>query len=217
MTAPSTRSRRSYRSPRRQQQAAQTRELVLSAATRLFGTRGWAATGMRDVAREAGVAVETVYANFRSKSDLLMGAIDVNVVGDAEPVPLAQRPEFAALSTGSFTERINATARLVTDINRRTSGLRRALAEAAVSEPALAEQLALGDNRRRADVQRAAELITGRRIEPAETDGLWAITSIEVFHLLTGSAGCSTGSYTDWVAKMIGLVLTDGSEQEGRS
>jgi AcrR family transcriptional regulator len=172
---------------------------------------------MRDVAREAGVAVETVYANFRSKSHLLMAAIDVNVVGDAEPVPLAQRPEFAALSEGSFTERVNATARLVTEINRRTSGLRRTLAEAAVSEPALAEQLALGDNRRRADVQRAAELITGRRMAPGETDGLWAVTSIEVFHLLTGSADWSMRQYTDWVAQMLGLTLSGGAGQDGRS
>jgi AcrR family transcriptional regulator len=69
---------------------------------------------MRDVAREAGVAVETVYANFRSKTELLMAAIDVSVVGDTEPVPLAQRPEFAHLSVGSFADRVAAAARLLT-------------------------------------------------------------------------------------------------------
>ena len=41
---------------------------------------------MRDIAKDAGVAVETVYANFGSKTELLMTAIDVGVVGDAEPV-----------------------------------------------------------------------------------------------------------------------------------
>ncbi|NLV55713.1 MAG: helix-turn-helix transcriptional regulator, partial [Acidimicrobiales bacterium] len=48
--------RRTYRSPRREQQARETREALLTAATTLFTTRGWAATGMRDIAREAGVA-----------------------------------------------------------------------------------------------------------------------------------------------------------------
>ena len=52
--------RRAYRSPRREQQAAETRSMVASAAARLFGERGWAATGMREVARAAGVSVETV-------------------------------------------------------------------------------------------------------------------------------------------------------------
>jgi AcrR family transcriptional regulator len=55
---------RAYRSPRREQQAAETRSMVASAAARMFGERGWAATGMREVARAAGVSVETVYASF---------------------------------------------------------------------------------------------------------------------------------------------------------
>src|SRR6185437_12392475 len=60
--------RRTYRSPRREQQAAETRSAVISAAAHLFAERGWAATGMRDVAGAAGVSIETVYANFKSKS-----------------------------------------------------------------------------------------------------------------------------------------------------
>ena len=60
---------------------------------------------MRDVARAAGVSVETVYASFRSKGDLLMAALDVAVVGDAGPVPLDQRPEFAALGSGTLRQR----------------------------------------------------------------------------------------------------------------
>ena len=74
-----TRPRRAYQSARRQQQAVTTRAEVVDAALLLFAERGWAGTGMRDVAREAGVSVETVYANFRSKSDLLMAAINVGV------------------------------------------------------------------------------------------------------------------------------------------
>jgi AcrR family transcriptional regulator len=80
-TAPAEGGRRAYRSARSRQQAAQTRTVVLAAATALFGDRGWSATGMRDVANEAGVAVETVYANFRTKAELLLAAIDVGVLG----------------------------------------------------------------------------------------------------------------------------------------
>ena len=97
-----TERKRSYRSPRRVEQAAQTRAAVLEAATRLFAERGWAGTGMRDVAREAGVAVETVYANFRSKPELLIAAVDVSVVGDDAPVALADREVFLVLGHGTF-------------------------------------------------------------------------------------------------------------------
>ena len=154
--------RRPYRSPRRVEQAAQTRAAVLAAAGSLFSQRGWAATGMRDVAAEAGVAVETVYANYRSKAELLMAAIDVTVVGDAEPVPLAERPEFAELAAGTFGDRVAAAARLVTQIHQRTAGLHLALRQGAASEPELARRLMEGEDRRRLNTQQGAELIGGR-------------------------------------------------------
>ena len=208
MTAASPdRGRRTYRSPRRQQQATETRAAVLGAATTLFGTRGWSATGMRDVAREAGVAVETVYANFRSKTELLMAAIDVGVVGDDAPVPLAERPEFAELSAGDFSDRVAAAARLICGINRRISGLRRALGEAAASEPELATKLTQAENRRRVNIRRGVELITGRGVDDDERDGVWAITSVDVFHLLTGIAGWSTAHYEKWLTETLSTLL----------
>jgi len=107
--------RRSYHSPRRVLQAAQTRADVLRAATELFSERGWAATGVRDIARAAGVSVKTVHANFRTKGELLTAAIDVAVVGDEEPVPLDQRPEFIALGLGTRQDRTRACAPLLPD------------------------------------------------------------------------------------------------------
>ena len=65
---------RTYRSPRRAMQAQQTRVAVLGACRALFGERGWAATGVRDIAGEAGVSVETVYATLGGKVALLTEA-----------------------------------------------------------------------------------------------------------------------------------------------
>jgi AcrR family transcriptional regulator len=201
--------RRAYRSPRRQQQAAETRTAVLEAATGLFGARGWAATGMRDVATAAGVSVETVYANFPSKAELLMAAIDVAVVGDGEPVPLAQRPEFAVLSAGSRADRIVAAARLITGINRRIGGLRRALGEAAGSDPALARKVVEAESRRRVNTQQGMELVTGRPIDDDERDTVWAVTGVDVFHLLTGTGGWSLRRYEEWVRRMLTTLLAE--------
>src|SRR5829696_7801027 len=106
--APKTAGSRPYRSTRRQQQAAQTRHDVLMAAMRLFNTTGWSGTTMAAIAAEAGVAVETIYSGFGSKKQLLRLAMDVAVVGDAEPVPLADRPEWARMAQGSTEARLRA-------------------------------------------------------------------------------------------------------------
>ena len=201
--------RRAYRSPRREQQAAETRASVLDAAMLLFADRGWAGTGMRDVAREAGVSVETVYANFPSKSELLMAAIDVAVVGDAEPVSLDQRREFTALGQGGREQRARAAARLVTGIHRRTAGVNLALREAAASDPEAARRLREGEQRRRTNVEQGASLVAGRAVTAEECDGLWAVTDVEVYRLLTDLRGWTAEQYETWLADVIERLLRD--------
>jgi AcrR family transcriptional regulator len=205
--------RREYRSPRRQQQAAETRAAVLQVATRLFGERGWAATGMRDVAREAGVSVETVYSSFGSKSDLLMAAIDVAVVGDDEPVPLDRRTMSTALGTGTRVERFQAGARLLTEIHRRTAGVNLALREAAASDSDLAQLLGQRETGRHANVTEGMSLMAGREITPQEADALWAVTDISVYRMLTVLRGWTAQQYQDWIADTVARLVDDGSAQ----
>ena len=211
-TGQAAQAKRAYRSPRREQQAAETRAMVVAAAVRLFGERGWAATGMRDVARAAGVSVETVYASFRSKGDLLLAAIEVAVVGDDAPVPLDQRPEFAALGSGTRPQRARAAARLVTAINQRTAGVILALREAAASDPELAGQMRAREQRRRVNVEQGTALVAGRAVTPEEADGLWAVLAVEVYQLLTGLSGWTAEQYEDWLAGVIDRLLP-GPEQ----
>jgi AcrR family transcriptional regulator len=162
---------------------------------------------MRDVAAAAGVSVETVYAHFASKVELLMAAIDVGVVGDDEPVPLAQRREFAALATGSRADRIAAAARLITAVNRRIAGLRRALGEAAVSDPVLARKVAEAETRRRTNTQEGVGLVLGRPGDDDLVDTVWAVTGVDVFHLLTDIRGWSVPRYEEWVRTTLTTVL----------
>lgn len=208
MTAtPEEGTRRPYRSARRREQAAQTRSLVLAAAASLFADRGWSATGVRDIAQEAGVAVETVYANFGSKTELLLTAIDVGVVGDAEPVALSQRPEFTALGVGGFADRISAAARLLTGINQRTWGLRRALNEAAGSEQQVAAKLHELERRRRVNVREGVEMVVGRPVEDDVLDGLWVVMGADAFYLLTQIGGRPVEDYERWLTVTIHRLL----------
>lgn len=199
--------RRAYDSPRRRRQAAQTRQAVLETATRLFAERGWAATGMRDIAREAEVAVETVYANFKSKTDLLATAIDVAVVGDDKPVPMRERTEFTAIGVGTRRTRIAAAAALITDINRRTSGVNLALREAASSDPQLDEYMRVREEDRWTDIGHGLELFTGRPADPRTTDALWAVFDVAVYRLLTDLRGWSDDEYREWLVDTIDRLV----------
>lgn len=209
-TAAGEERRRAYESPRRRQQAAETRAAILSAATRLFGDRGWATTAMRDIARDAGVAVETVYSNFGSKGDLLMAAIDVAVVGDAAPVPLDQRSEFTALGRGTRAQRTRAAARLVTEIHQRTAGVNSALREAARCDDALDRLMREREAGRRANVADGLALMLGRPAPEGEVDSFWAVLDVGVYRLLTDIRGWSAEQYETWLGDTIDQLLGRG-------
>lgn len=199
--------RRPYRSPRRAEQAAQNRAAVLAAAVELFSSRGWAGTGMRDVARAAGVAVETVYSSYRSKVDLLLAAVDVGVVGDAEPVALAARPEFTGLASGSPEQRAAAAARLSAAINERTAGLHLALEHAAAADAEAAAQMRELEERRRMTLEQGLALVAGRPVTPVERDGVWALTSVEMYRMLIDRSGWTVEQYRDWLTEVtVGLL-----------
>ena len=66
--------KRSYRSPRRREQAEATRRLILRAALELFTERGFAETSIRAIAERADVSDQTIYKAFGDKVGLLYHA-----------------------------------------------------------------------------------------------------------------------------------------------
>jgi AcrR family transcriptional regulator len=199
--------RRTYRSPLRAAQAGQTRLAILAAATRLFAGQGWAGTGMRDVARAAQVSVETVYTNFGSKAQLLKQALDVAVVGDDEPVPLSDRPEFRALAEGNARARAAATGRLLVSLRRRTARLQGVLQQAGPSDPELAEVLRAGRVAERQSVREGIAAVAQRDATEAEVDGMFAVLSNDVYLLLTETCGWTDEAYQSWVATTVVRLL----------
>ena len=203
---------RPYRSAVREQRARETRQRILEAATALFAARGWTATGMRDVADAAGVSVETVYKTFASKVELLHRVVDVIVVGDDEPVPLAQRTAYLAMGTGDLPERAQAAAALVTSVNARQAPILPAMREAASSDETLAALIAQFHDQRRLEFSRGGSLVAGRQLSDVESDGLWALLSVDVYLLLTRHVGWTDPDYQAWVGDSI-LTLLDTSHR----
>jgi AcrR family transcriptional regulator len=198
--------RRTYDSSRRRAMAEDNRAAVLEAAAELFANRGWA-VGMRDIAKAAKVSVETVYATAGNKGELLLKAIDVGIVGDDEPVPLSERPEWRALGEGSRAERVAAVARIIADSNHRIAALNRTLAHAAMSDAALAVRAHEYDAIQREQYAQGARMVLGRRPAQDVIDGIWALGSAEVYLQLTGTAGWSPQKYRHWLAERIDQLL----------
>jgi AcrR family transcriptional regulator len=186
---------RTYNSTRRSRQAAETRAEILTAAVELFGEQGWSGTTLAAIASRAGVAVETIYSGFGSKKGLLRAALDVAVVGDADAVPFAERPEALRLGEGSVDERLAAAARVITDINERTVPVWRALVEAGRADEELERWRIESDARRRIDVAAGFERIFGRTVEGRQLDLLWAIFGHELYMQLVVDAGMSRADY----------------------
>lgn len=67
---------RTYNSPLREQQAANTRRAILEAAAELIVRDGLADFSLRDVASEAGVSERTVYNHFANRQAVLDGLAD---------------------------------------------------------------------------------------------------------------------------------------------
>ena len=198
---------RTYRSPLRDKRTAETRAALLAAATRMFVEKGWAATGMRDVATEADVSTETVYAHFTSKRGLLRAVIDIAVVGDEREVALAERPEFAAQGHGRRADRVRASARLLAGIQQRTARLAKVLREAAAADDELAVSLREMRDRQRLDIGRAVELLLDRLPTAVERDGVWAIASPEVYLLLVEESGWTPERYEAWITETLDRVV----------
>ena len=191
-------------------QAAQTRAAILDAAARLFGEFGWVDTSMRRVAKEAGVSMETVYAGFGSKPDLLSAVMDVAVVGDDQPIPLAQRDVVRELATGTREERVAKAAGMSTAISSRTCDLVQALIQGSATDVALAQRLAALDERRRGEIAAYFEQVASRPPSRPELDEVWLLTSAEVFHMLVRRSGWTRQQYERWLTEhLLRLVSQD--------
>src|SRR6478736_2525533 len=112
--------KRRYASTLRQEQAQQTRRAILDAAGRLFVDPGYAATPLTAIAAEAGVAVQTVYAVFGSKRQLLSDLVDVTTAGDDEPVALPDRAFVAEIrALADPRAKLARYARQLTEVHQR--------------------------------------------------------------------------------------------------
>ena len=197
---------RTYRSPRRAEQAAATRRLILSAARDLFTQQGYVATTVADIAGRAEVAVDTVYAAVGRKPVVMRAVLESAISGTDDAVPPEQRDyviEMRDAATAAAKLRRYATA--IVEMQPRLAPIVIALREAAVSDRACAELWDEISNRRARNMRLlAADLrSTGQLRDDLSDDDvadvIWSMNSPEYWTLLVSERGWSPARFERWL------------------
>lgn len=168
-------------SPTREAAAQQTRRAVLDAARELFAARGWAGTPVSEVARRAGVSVDTVYASAGRKPALLVAVVDSELADGGDPVAAGQRDYVRRIrETTGGVARIEAYAAALAERLPRTTPLLLALRVAADADRECARAYGAVADRRAANMRSfAADL--------RATGDLWADLDDEAVALVVWS------------------------------
>ncbi|MFI5502656.1 TetR/AcrR family transcriptional regulator [Nocardia asteroides] len=194
--------RRRYESLRRTLQAEATSAEIALAARRLFVARGWAATTIREVAREAGVSVPTVYAAYGNKTGLVQAIVDAADLSADAPRTLAELDAAA----GDPTRQLAAMSAYDRRLFERAADVIILVREAGRTEPDLAT--AYTDARRRADDIRvqifsAWPAGTLRADLTTSVDIYATLCTIDVFATLTCERGWSPDRVEQWWADIL--------------
>jgi AcrR family transcriptional regulator len=200
--------RRPYDSPRRREQAAETRTRILDAARRLFEAQGYAATSMNAIAAEAGVALKTVYVAFESKGRLLRALWHVLLRGDDEPPPVGERTWYREVLDEPDPERqLRLNARNSRVVKERAAALMEVLRAAAPADPEIHElwdriQTEFYENQRAIvrSLHRKQALTPGLGVKRA-TDIVWTLNHPDLYNLLVRGRGWSPAEYEEWLAE----------------
>ena len=206
--------KRSYNSSRRQASAQLTRQAIAQAALQLFNQRGYWGASIDAIAEAAAVAPETIYATFGNKREILHYLINTSVGGDEAAVRIIDRPEQQAVLHETDAGRLVAAfSEGIGRIVGRAAPVFAILAEAAKTEP----ELAILQNRLRAErlenmrlVARALGRLTTLRVtQPQAVEILWALSSPELYALLTVARQWTQDQFTVWLQDSLARLLLE--------
>ncbi len=181
--------RRRYDSPRRAEQARQTRAAVTGAAQRLFLRDGFAATTIAAIAAEAGVSAETIYKAFGGKPGLVRAVASQALDGEG-PVPAETRSDELQASEPDPRTIIRGWGKLAAEVAPRVAPILLLLRAAALTDPQMADLRADIDasrlsrmTRNARHLQQAGHLRAGMTADQAG-EITWTYSSPELYELL---------------------------------
>ncbi|KAA1397929.1 TetR/AcrR family transcriptional regulator [Aeromicrobium ginsengisoli] len=186
------------------EQASATRRRIVEAASALFVRDGFVTTTMATIAKEAGVAVQTLYMSFGSKTAILQASFD-HALSGAETTGILETDWFqqvladpdGAAALGRFCQesaRVIASAAPLFDVMR-----------AAAADPEVGDVLAHNKKLRYDGFRLVVEALASRQgfdsgLSSDDAHGiLYAVLSEDTYLLLVTEHGWSHERWISWV------------------
>ena len=169
--------------------------------------RGYRNTTIAAIANSAGVHVDTVYQLVGRKPVLLHEVIEQAISGQDHAIDAEDRDYVKAIRAETDPARKLALyARAIVQWQQRIAPLFSALRDAATTEPEAQQVWRSISDRRAANMRKLASelratgtLRSGFSIDDA-ADTIWAMSSSELYVLLTVERGWSPEHYGEWLA-----------------
>ena len=199
----------------RDEQARRTRRAIVTAAHDLFLAQGYAATTIDGIAEAAHVKHRrTMFNSVGGKVALLKLALDWAIVGDDEPIALADRPAIKAILAESDPRKaLVLWVQTVTDVAARTAPLGEVLIAAADIDPAGAQLLAEASRNRLLGATvfiRYLASLDGLAVgltEQRAAELCWALTDGHLYRLLVAQRDWSTTDFSRWLSDNLAAAL----------
>lgn len=198
--------RRRYDGTRRRAQAAATRERILAAAERQFAAAGYTTVTMDAIAREADVAIATLYKHFPNRTAIVEGLANAVVTApDLNVEQVVDEPEPLA--------RLRLGARIIADLNERAWLVTGILRDMRGTDETIARLWEEWQGRHLYAVRRAVESLADAGhlrddLDAAEaTDVLYALLGTEVYRALVRERGWTRERYEAWLFRITSREL----------
>ena len=212
----STRPSRRYDSSGRRARAAESHARIIDAATEVFLANGYASSTIPAIARNAGVAVETVYRAAPGKAGLLAAAVQVSLAGGAERAaqPVEDREGIRRVIDESDPHRrLHAYAATQPGVWSRVGPLLRVLDEGARGDEELRRLKEGHEDQRLNGMKRFARLLAeDHALRPdlevdRAADILWTLCAQSTFDALVTHRGWTHHEYRTWLAETLADAL----------
>jgi AcrR family transcriptional regulator len=197
--------RRAYDSPRRREQAAATRQAVITAARELFEREGYRATSVAGIAEAAQVTPRTVYLGFETKAGLLRAVWNRALRGDRDDAPVADHRWFQQVldePDPELTLRLNA--RNSRRFKERSTKLLQVVRDAAPLDPDIAELWQRIQVEYHANQLAVVRSLGARALRPGlgerrAADIIWSLNHPNTWIQLSVLRGWTPAQYERWV------------------
>ncbi|MEE8492153.1 MAG: TetR/AcrR family transcriptional regulator [Acidimicrobiia bacterium] len=203
---------RPYRSTLREEQAQETRLRIRKSARRLFAAQGFTETTITQIADDAGVAPQTIYAVFGSKS-----AIVGEMLQDLETSADIGAWVAKMIAEGDPHRQLRIFVSMNRTLFEKGAPILRA-AMAARSEPEVAALIERGDGSRRVGTTQLTQIWSRQEalregLKPADAaELLWLLTSVEQYLLATDGLGWSPDHYEQWLGDLLDREMLESDE-----